>query len=116
MEDVFIGSEALVGGVLTRAQLRWNYRAMFPGVHISGEDMPSLSQRAVGAWLWSGRRAVIAGRAAAALHGARWIDEPADVEMIGRNSRPPRPKATNRIRRDNRRRRRARHDTRADSV
>ncbi|MGZ5397660.1 MAG: hypothetical protein ACXWEI_20105 [Mycobacterium sp.] len=89
MEDVFISSEALVGGVLTRAQLRWNYRALFPDVYMPGEGMPSLSQRAVGAWLWSGRRAVVAGLAAAALHGARWVDEPADVEVIWRNSHPP---------------------------
>ncbi len=89
MDDVFIGSEALASGVLTRAQLRWNYRALFPGVYIPGEAVPSLSQRAVGAWLWSGRRAVVAGLAAAALHGARWIDESTDVEVIWRNGHPP---------------------------
>ncbi|WP_099037007.1 hypothetical protein [Mycobacterium neglectum] len=89
MEDVFIGSEALVRGVLSRAELRWNYRAMFPDVYMRAEAVPSLSQRAVGAWLWSGRRAVVAGLAAAALHGARWVDELADVEVISRNSHPP---------------------------
>jgi hypothetical protein len=89
MEDVFIGSEALADGVLTRGQLRWNYRALFPDVYLRAEAMPSLSQRAVGAWLWSGRRAVIAGLAAAALHGARWIDESTDVDVIWQNGRPP---------------------------
>jgi hypothetical protein len=89
MEDVFIGSEALAAGVLTRAELRWNYRAMFPDVYMRAEAVPSLSQRAVGAWLWSGRRAVVAGLAAAALQGARRVDEPADVEVIWRNSHPP---------------------------
>ncbi len=69
MEDVFIGSEALAGGVLTRGQLRWNYRALFPDVYVRGGAVPSVAQRAVGAWLWSGRRAVVAGLAAAALHG-----------------------------------------------
>ena len=90
MEDVFIGSEALADGVITRGQLRWNYRALFPDVYMRAEAMPSLSQRAVGAWLWSGRRAVVAGLAAAALHGAHWVDESTDVEVIWRHGRPPR--------------------------
>jgi hypothetical protein len=90
MEDVFIGSEALAGGVLTRGQLRWNYRALFPDVYVHGGAVPSVAQRAVGAWLWSGRRAVVAGLAAAALHGARWVDDSIDVEVIWRHGRPPR--------------------------
>jgi hypothetical protein len=89
MEDVFIGSEAVAAGVHTRGQLRWNHRAMFPDVYISKEATPSLSQRTIGAWLWSGRRGVIAGLAATALHGARWVDETADVELIWRCGRPP---------------------------
>lgn len=89
MEDVLIGSEALADGVLTRGQLRWNYRAMFPDVYIPRETTPSLSHRAVGAWLWSGRRGVVAGLTAAALHGARWVDDSTDVELIWRNGRPP---------------------------
>ncbi|MDQ2638096.1 MAG: hypothetical protein M3Y83_14605 [Actinomycetota bacterium] len=89
MDDVFIGSEALANRVLTRGQLRWNYRALYPDVYIPAGTAPSLLQRAVGAWLWSGRRAVVAGLAAAALHGARWIDESIDVELIWRNARPP---------------------------
>jgi hypothetical protein len=89
VDDVFIGSEALVGGVLSRGRLRWNYRAIFPDVYIPKEATPSLSHRTIGAWLWSGRRGVIAGLAAAALHGARWVDESADVELIWRCGRPP---------------------------
>jgi hypothetical protein len=89
MEDVFIGSEALAAGVLTRGQLRWNHRAIFPDVYISKEATPSLSQRIIGGWLWSGRRGVIAGLSAAALHGARWVDETTDVELIWRCGRPP---------------------------
>jgi hypothetical protein len=89
MEDVFIGSEALAGGVLSRGQLRWNYRAIFPDVYIHKDATPSFPHRTIGAWLWSGRRGVIAGLAAAALHGARWADESADVELIWRCGRPP---------------------------
>jgi len=89
MEDIFIGSEALADAVLTRGQLRWNYRAIFPDVYMAKEATPSLAHRTIGAWLWSGRRGVIAGLAAAALHGAQWVDGFADVELIWRCSRPP---------------------------
>jgi hypothetical protein len=89
MADVFVGSEALMNGVLTRGQLRWNYRAIFPDVYMRKDAAPSLSDRTIGAWFWSGRRGVIAGLAAAALHGAQWVDEFADVELIWRCGRPP---------------------------
>jgi hypothetical protein len=89
MHEVFIGSEALAGGQLTRAQLRWNYRAIFPHIYHSRLVVPSLQQTTVGAWLWSGRDGVIAGRAAAALHGALWIDAATPIELNWRCGRPP---------------------------
>ena len=89
MRRVFIGSEALAGGGLTRAALRWNYRRLFPDVYVPCAISPSLRDRTLGAWLWSGRRGVIAGRAAAALHGARWVDRQTPIEMIFRCGRPP---------------------------
>jgi|SRR4051812_41757426 hypothetical protein len=89
MADVFIGSEALSAGVLSRGQLRWNYRSILPDVYMSKEARPSLSDRTVAAWLWSRRRAVIAGLTAAALHGVRGIDDSAEVELIWRCGRPP---------------------------
>jgi len=49
----------------------------------------SLRQRTVGAWLWSRRDGVIAGRAASALHGALWVDGCSPIEMIWRCGRPP---------------------------
>ena len=70
MRDVFIGSERLAQGVLTRGQLRWNYESIFPDVYQPKADVPSLCPRIFGAWLWSGRNYVVAGRASAALHGA----------------------------------------------
>ncbi|MGE2688634.1 hypothetical protein [Mycolicibacterium pulveris] len=89
MDDVFVGSAALARGGLTRASLRWNYRALFPDVYSSKAITPTLQQRTFGAWLWSGRRGVIAGRAAAAMHGALWIDSTTPIEMIWRSGRPP---------------------------
>ena len=35
MRDVFIGSAALASGRITRAQLRWNYRPLFPDIYAS---------------------------------------------------------------------------------
>jgi hypothetical protein len=89
MANVFIGTEAVSGGVLTRGQLRWNYRAIFPDVYMSKSACPTLIDRAVGAHLWSRRNGVVAGVAAAALHGAPWFDQRAPVEMVGRCGRPP---------------------------
>lgn len=89
MREVFVGSDALACGGLTRARLRWNYRAMFPDIYMTKQLVPSLSQRTAGAWLWSGRNGVIAGRAAAAMHGALWVRADTPIEMIWRCGRPP---------------------------
>jgi hypothetical protein len=89
MREVFIGSERLAEGVLTRGQLRWNYEAIFPDVYVPKAAAPSLCSRIVGAWLWSGRDYVVAGRAAAALHGALWADATTPIELIGCRGRPP---------------------------
>jgi very-short-patch-repair endonuclease len=37
--------------------------------------------------LWTGRRGVIAGRAAAALHGAQWVDPSTPIEVIADHTR-----------------------------
>jgi hypothetical protein len=89
MREVFIGSEEVEHGVLTRGRLRWNYRSIFPDVYVSNAREPSLHQRTVGAWLWSRQRGVIAGRAAAALHGALWVGPNTPIEMVcpGRSPR-----------------------------
>ncbi|KAA8957901.1 type IV toxin-antitoxin system AbiEi family antitoxin [Mycobacterium sp.] len=89
MSDVFIGTEMLARGALTRGQLRWHYSALFPDVYAPRSSASSLRRNTVGAWLWSGRNGVIAGRAAAALHGAQWIDADTPIELIWRNGRPP---------------------------
>jgi hypothetical protein len=89
MSEVFVGTEMLARGGLTRGQLRWNYRTIFPDVYAPKATPPSLWRNTVGAWLWSGRNGVIAGRAAAALHGDPWVDATTPIEMIWRCARPP---------------------------
>jgi hypothetical protein len=89
MQTIFVGSQALAHGTVTRAQLRWKYRALFPDVYQLRIDEPTLYAKSVGAWLWSGERGVITGRAASALHGARWVDDDAPIELMWKNHHPP---------------------------
>ncbi|MGH3634379.1 MAG: DUF559 domain-containing protein [Mycobacterium sp.] len=90
MNGPIIGSEAIAQGSLSRSQLRWNYRSIFRDIYIPKSMCASLEVMTVGAWLWSGRRAVVTGRAAAALHGAEWVDDSAPVELLwGNNHYPP---------------------------
>lgn len=89
MERAIIGSDALRLGSMTRGQLRWNYRPLFPNVYVPRNTEPTLALRAEGAWLWSGRRGVVAGRAASALHGSKWVAQDTPVELLWSNSNPP---------------------------
>ncbi|KLO39938.1 hypothetical protein ABW17_18440 [Mycobacterium nebraskense] len=89
MDDVFVGSEALRQGAVSRHQLRARFRAIYPDVYLHEHAAPSLRTRSVAAWLWSGRRGILAGLAAAALHGAQWIDDDETIELIWRNPHPP---------------------------
>lgn len=89
MGEPFVGSEALRRGTLSQHQLRTRYRAVVPDVYLSNDAVPSLDLRITAAWLWSGRRAVIAGAAAAFLHGTEWIPDNVPVELIHSNNRPP---------------------------
>ncbi|ORV13621.1 hypothetical protein [Mycobacterium celatum] len=85
----FIGSEALAAGVVSWDELGRYYRAIMPNVYLENRLQPSLRQRILAAWLWSHRGAVIAGAAASALHGAKWVDDDTVVELIWRNARAP---------------------------
>jgi hypothetical protein len=87
MWQPFAGVEAIVGGRLTRSQLRWNYTAVYPGVYLRNGAERTIHVNAVAAWLWTGRSGVIAGRAAAALHGARWVDASTPIEIIAEHTR-----------------------------
>ncbi|ETW22677.1 hypothetical protein [Mycobacterium gastri] len=90
MTAVFIGSEAVSSRKVTRHELQRWYRPVYPGVYAPRRHNLSLRDRTIGAWLWSGRRAVISGIAASALHGAQWIDDDVAIELAWSNTRPPR--------------------------
>lgn len=85
----FIGSEALAAGLISWHELGKYYTAIMPNVYLDKRLKPSLRQRVIAAWLWSGRKGVIAGASASALHGEKWVDDHALVELIWRNARAP---------------------------
>lgn len=88
MSHILIGSEALERGTLTRYQLSRHCR-LLPDVYAPANADLSLRDHTVAAWLWSRRRAIVAGSAAAALHGAQWVDAGEPVELIWSCARPP---------------------------
>jgi len=82
---VFLGSES----GLTQYDLKRQYQRIFPDVYVPKPWEPSMRDRTVAGWLWSRRRAVVAGAAASALHGANWVDATEPVELVWDNGRPP---------------------------
>lgn len=86
----FIGSEAVASGRLSRHELRRYHRPIMPNIYLDKHIEPSLRQRVVAAHLWSGGEAVVAGLAASALHGSKWVDDDSPVELIWGNARSPR--------------------------
>jgi hypothetical protein len=89
MDEVFKGSEAVRQGKLSPYQLRTGFRATYPDVYLPEWAEPSLRTRCVAAWLWSGRRGILAGLAAATLHGSNWVDDDEPIELIWRNQHAP---------------------------
>src|SRR6185437_6087665 len=89
MHDVFVGSAAVRQGRLTPYELRSRFRSIYPDVYLPKYTTPSLRQRSEGAWLWSDRRGILAGLAAAALHGSDWIDNDVPIELVWRNRNAP---------------------------
>jgi hypothetical protein len=86
MSQAFIGGEA-IGGGLTRGKLRWNYTAVHPRVYIPNHAERTVFLNTVAAWLWTDRRGIITGRAAAALHGAKWVNASTPIEVITEHGR-----------------------------
>ncbi len=89
VSHVFIGSEALAAGDVTRHGLASGHRRVLPDVYVPRREPLSLHDRAVAAWLWSRRRGVVTGQAAAALHGAKWVDDTTPIELNFANNKTP---------------------------
>lgn len=88
MAEPFIGSEAVASGEVVKSALRTRYTRLFPDVYVNpGAELTPLVRARAG-WLWSRRRAIIAGLSASALHGARWVDIAAPLEVLHTNRNP----------------------------
>jgi hypothetical protein len=88
LDRPFVGSEAIQRGLVRKHELRSRYRSVFPDIYVLKDVEPTLLERAKAGWLWSHRQGVVAGLTASALHGAKWVDEFAPVEMVWPNARP----------------------------
>ncbi|OBH09150.1 DUF559 domain-containing protein [Mycobacterium sp. E1747] len=88
MAEPFIGSEAVSNGEVVKSALRTHYRKLFRDVYVDpGAELTPLIRARAG-WLWSRRRGIVAGVSAAAVHGARWVDATAPLEILHCNRNP----------------------------
>ena len=85
----FVGTEAIDAGTFTERELRRSCTRIYRNVYQRRDNGLTAADRAVAAWLWSGKRAVVAGNSAAALLGAEWIDQHGTAELISDRKRPP---------------------------
>lgn len=88
MGNVILGSEAVRAGEVTRHELRRSYTTLYRGVYVRKGVVLTLRERALGAWLATGRKGVLAEVAASALHGAPWVDPAHPICITGVKSLP----------------------------
>jgi hypothetical protein len=89
-DKIVVASEALTSGRLTRRELDRRYTKLFRNVYAMRGVELTARDKAVSAWLWSGRSATLAGCSAAAVLGSRWLDVSVPAELIRPNRRAPR--------------------------
>lgn len=87
MATPFLATEALAAGTVTRHRLTSEFTALHRNVYVRKGAQVTAVDRAIAAWLWSGRHATVAGLSAAALHRAKWIDAvlPAELNRASRD-------------------------------
>lgn len=88
MAEPFLGSEAVASGVLVKSALRTQYTKLFRDVYVRPDTELTAHLRAHAGWLWSRRRGIIAGFSASALHGAKWVEVAAPLDIIHSNRNP----------------------------
>jgi hypothetical protein len=86
--EPFIGSEAVANNEVVKSALRTRYTKVFRDVYVSPGTELTAQVRARAGWLWSKRHGIIAGLSASALHGAKWVDADAPLEIIHTNRNP----------------------------
>jgi restriction endonuclease-like protein len=85
----FVGTQAVDAGTYTERELRRFCTRIYRNVYQARDSGLTAKDRAIAAWLWSGKQAVVAGNSAAALLGADWVDPHAPAELISGRKRPP---------------------------
>ncbi|CAN5168989.1 hypothetical protein BH11ACT7_BH11ACT7_28990 [soil metagenome] len=89
MTRVFVGSEAVAAGRVTKYQLAKDYQRVLPDIYAPKGDL-SLDDSIRAAWKWSRGKGIISGITASAWHGAKWVDAGAPVELnLVNRKRPP---------------------------
>ena len=78
----FLGTEAVAAGRFTRRTLVSRNVMIHQNVYLPKGVKVTAETRAMAAWLWSRRRATVAGLSAAALHRSKWIDAARPAELI----------------------------------
>jgi hypothetical protein len=82
-----LGTEALAARKLTQRDLSRRCVRIYRNVYRSRDGGLTARDRAVAAWLWSGKSAVVAGSSAAALLGAKWLDVNTPAELLTNRKR-----------------------------
>jgi hypothetical protein len=78
---LIVATEAIASGDLTRRDLMRSYSKIHRNVYAPNGVALTALDRAHAAWLWSGRKATLAGHSAAALLGSKWLPPDSPVEL-----------------------------------
>ena len=79
-ERLFVGSEAISAGALTQRDLSRCDR-VYRNVYGHRGGQLTARDRAIAAWLWSGKKSVVAGSSARMASGCK--DIPVDAAIVG---------------------------------
>ncbi len=90
MGGLIVAREGLASGVLTPQILRKDYAKVFQNVYRRRDVELTAALRAEAAFLWSGRKGVVSGVSAAALHGNSWVSAERPAELVRRRHDSPR--------------------------
>jgi len=89
MARVFIGSEAVAAGRVTKYRLAKDHQRVLPDVYAPKGEL-SLNDSIRAAWKWSRGGGIVSGAAASAWHGAKWVDAGTPIELNLVNRKRPR--------------------------
>ncbi|MCV7345398.1 endonuclease domain-containing protein [Mycolicibacterium rhodesiae] len=89
MVKLIMANEALAAGTVTRRDLRNRFIKVHRNVYAPRDMTLTAADRAIAAWMWSGRTATLAGISAAALLGVRWLPDDDPPELVRTQHRHP---------------------------